>query len=318
MIIAVSESIEVLEKKLETLDGIKSPIKVIDGDCHNQEDDDDDLTMSNNAHSFKRKTNQVDNSEPSAAKKINFSDNSLDDDQVQNNRKSDVEVSEVIQLQDDDISTKISPTIFSVNEKKKSNSDSLEIVDVESGLNNKGSLPSSSEAKTSSSSDIGRPLQTQTSPNQFVTKHDLSAALAEMKSFLTNSQRKKDHKCQASTSKPEEVENMDPDLRAVGLHKIKTTFTSIGIALVVALFEKETLLNSNYKGGKSKIKKPEGKSIHYNALDSTIIEVIKVTVKARFKSSFNEGEFGAAINTKLASLRTENRRHTEKNQGKAE
>ncbi|XP_044575211.1 uncharacterized protein LOC123259018 [Cotesia glomerata] len=246
--------------------------------------------MSNNAHSFKRKTNQVDNSEPSAAKKINFSDNSLDDDQVQfqNNRKSDVEVSEVIQLQDDDISTKISPTIFSVNEKKKSNSDSLEIVDVESGLNNKGSLPSSSEAKTSSSSDIGRPLQTQTSPNQFVTKHDLSAALAEMKSFLTNSQRKKDHKCQASTSKPEEVENMDPDLE-IGKNgskiyvtreqwdciKSKTTFTSIGIALVVALFEKETLLNSNYKGGKSKIKKPEGKSIHYNALDSTIIEVIK-------------------------------------------
>ncbi|KAH0534727.1 hypothetical protein KQX54_007393 [Cotesia glomerata] len=67
---AILKSIKVLEKKLETLDGIKSPIKVIDGDCHNQEDDDDDdLTMSNNAHSFKRKTNQVDNSEPSAAKK---------------------------------------------------------------------------------------------------------------------------------------------------------------------------------------------------------------------------------------------------------
>ncbi|KAH0534726.1 hypothetical protein KQX54_007391 [Cotesia glomerata] len=197
----------------------------------------------------------------------------------------------------------ISPTISSVNEKKKSNSDSLEIVDVESGLNNKRSLPPSSEAKTFSSSDIGRPLQTQTSPNQFVTKHDLSAALAEMKSFLTNSQRKKDHKCQASTSKPEEVENKDPDLKEIGKNgskiyvtreqwdciKSKTTFTSMGIALVVVLFKKETLLNSNYKG---------------------------VTVKARFKSSFNEGKFGAAINTKLASLRTENRRHTEKTKEK--
>ncbi|CAG5110666.1 Protein of unknown function, partial [Cotesia congregata] len=246
------------------------------------------------------------------------------------NGKSDEEVSEVIQLQDDDISTKISPTISSVNEKEKSNSDSLEIIDVENGLNNKGSLPPSSEAKTSSSSDIGKSLQTQTSLNQFVTKHDLSAALAEMKGFLTNSQRKKDHKCQASTRKPEEVENMDPDLKEIGKNgskiyvtreqwdyiKSKNTFTSMGIALVVALFEKDTLLNSNYKGGKSKIKKPEGESIQYNALDSTIIEGIKVTVKARFKSSFNEGKFGAAINTKLASLKTENRRHTEKTKEK--
>lgn len=51
------ESIKVWERKLETLDGIKSPTKVIDGYRPKQEDD--DLSMSNNAYSSKRKANQV-------------------------------------------------------------------------------------------------------------------------------------------------------------------------------------------------------------------------------------------------------------------
>lgn len=59
--------------------------------------------------------------------------------------------------------------------------------------------------------------------------------------------------------------------------KNKATYTSMALGLLVAVFDSNTLLKSNQKGGKSKIKSEE--NVQYTALDSKKIDAIKGLLK---------------------------------------
>ncbi|XP_057336470.1 TRAF3-interacting protein 1-like [Microplitis mediator] len=82
--------------------------------------------------------------------------------------------------------------------------------------------------------------------------------------------------------------------------KSKTTFTAMGITLLMAIFDTEILLTSNVKGGKSKIKSD---STRMEALDATRLNALKHTVRRMFAKSYNDRRMNEAINTKLSTLR---------------
>ncbi|CAD6216085.1 GSCOCG00011281001-RA-CDS [Cotesia congregata] len=89
--------------------------------------------------------------------------------------------------------------------------------------------------------------------------------------------------------------------------KKKATYTSMALGLSVAVFDSNTLIKSNYKGGKSKIKSEE--NVQYTALDSKKIDAIKETVRRKFKNTFDEAKFVTVINNKLAGMRRKARNH---------
>ncbi|CAG5093132.1 Protein of unknown function, partial [Cotesia congregata] len=83
----------------------------------------------------------------------------------------------------------------------------------------------------------------------------------------------------------------------------RDTFQSMGVSLVRALFDDETLLRSNYKGGKSKINK---NAPQRPGLDPNIMTSIKEAVKRKFPVKFKQFVFGMAINNMMTEFRRKN------------
>ncbi|XP_044003893.1 uncharacterized protein LOC122849284 [Aphidius gifuensis] len=86
--------------------------------------------------------------------------------------------------------------------------------------------------------------------------------------------------------------------------KTRPSYTTMAWSLVLAAFERDTLLRSNYHGGVSKKKNNDGdNNIKLQRLNDNIISIIKETVKEKFPTKFNAVTLGSNINTRLSQLR---------------
>ncbi|KAH0552461.1 hypothetical protein KQX54_010364 [Cotesia glomerata] len=90
----------------------------------------------------------------------------------------------------------------------------------------------------------------------------------------------------------------------------RDTFQSMGVSLVRALFDDETLLQSNYKGGKSKSNKnaPQRPGLDPNIMTSIkdFKTYILEAVKRQFPVEFKQFVFGMAINNMMTKFRRKN------------
>ncbi|XP_053592800.1 uncharacterized protein LOC103576931 [Microplitis demolitor] len=80
----------------------------------------------------------------------------------------------------------------------------------------------------------------------------------------------------------------------------RDNFSKMTISLINALFSKETLIQSNCCGGKSRIQKDAPTRPGLNPI---IIDAVKETVKNKFPREYRRGLFGMAINNYLNDLR---------------
>ncbi|CAG5073490.1 Protein of unknown function, partial [Cotesia congregata] len=82
--------------------------------------------------------------------------------------------------------------------------------------------------------------------------------------------------------------------------KSKSTYNSMGTALVMAMFPIDVLLKNNLRGGKSKFKFSTEQRV---GLDKNIMDAIRVTVKKQHPQSYQRGFLGQSINNFLNDLR---------------
>ncbi|XP_011869620.1 PREDICTED: uncharacterized protein LOC105562997, partial [Vollenhovia emeryi] len=90
----------------------------------------------------------------------------------------------------------------------------------------------------------------------------------------------------------------------------KPTQTSMATYLVDVIFQIETLLVSNLRGGKCKIKS-ENEQEQKQALDKNIMQAIYYSVEKQHKSKFDKAKVGSAINNHLTYLRKQKGKNDE-------
>ncbi|XP_044579452.1 uncharacterized protein LOC123261737 [Cotesia glomerata] len=78
--------------------------------------------------------------------------------------------------------------------------------------------------------------------------------------------------------------------------------TAMATSLLMSIFPRSVIANSNLRGGKSKTK---NSTVQHSALDSDKITAIHDAVKKRFKHRYNESEVNRAINVKCSRVRSE-------------
>ncbi|KAF7988908.1 hypothetical protein HCN44_007218 [Aphidius gifuensis] len=169
--------------------------------------------------------------------------------------------------------------------------------------------------------------QEKISNDQYVTKKDLHDVLNSFFSGLNQKTLKRqktssdtdidsddEYKSNPGTSKT--ISNNNKEVKMIGsgenkypiprakwdIAKLQPTFTRMSWHLVMASFDENILLKSNYQGGRSKKKKIEEDN-KLEKLDRNKMNAIKETVKLHFKEKFNDSIFGTNVNTRLSQLR---------------
>ncbi|CAD6224473.1 GSCOCG00011778001-RA-CDS, partial [Cotesia congregata] len=78
--------------------------------------------------------------------------------------------------------------------------------------------------------------------------------------------------------------------------------TAMATSLLMSVFPRSVIANSNLRGGKPKTK---NSTVQHSALDSDKLTAIHDAVEKRFKRRYNKSEVNRAINVKCSRVRSE-------------
>ncbi|XP_044579439.1 uncharacterized protein LOC123261728 isoform X2 [Cotesia glomerata] len=262
-VIAISKKITVLEKKFKALDGMRSPRRV------DPKLFDNDVALKAKEPQKPEKEREANGeSSSSMLKELQKSNTESTDDGKNTKRKTELH----------DLEVEIYKEIISLVE-DPGTAGAKKIL-----LNNDCNILSCIKDKNS---------------------HQASTSAADGKFSL------KHHSSPKTKSNPEKGKMKELGLPGSGVFIPEAQFnvaeraqsaTAMATSLLMSIFPRSVIANSNLRGGKSKTK---NSTVQHSALDSDKITAIHDAVKKRFKHRYNESEVNRAINVKCSRVRSE-------------
>ncbi|KAF7994321.1 hypothetical protein HCN44_003411 [Aphidius gifuensis] len=303
IIIAVSANINVLEKKMNIIDGFQSPDRTINNSFASDNEDNESI----NFEQDKEETSCNDDSE-----------NDIDEDEIIKTNQLSIDLKQCDKQKSSDLNLKnkidnykkkktSEPSINLENdepEKKSSIENSENDIDELEAKNKRKSsdkqydtdeLETTNKKKSSDKQYDTDKLETtnkrkSSGDHEYVTKADLKSFTVDILTQLGINPTKKKR---SSNSMNEDSKNdATPKMKVLkskdekhqfemSYEKWKTaktrpSYTTMAWSLVLAAFERDTLLRSNYHGGVSKKKNNDGdNNIKLQRLNDNIISIIK-------------------------------------------
>ncbi|KAH0552480.1 uncharacterized protein LOC123270080 [Cotesia glomerata] len=307
-VIAISKKITVLEKKFKALDGMRSPRRV-DPKLF----DNDVALKAKKPQKIEKKREAYSESSSSILKKLQESNTESTDDGKNTKQKTELYHSERALLEISEQIIEDTTRKMSVETLKEVQKESYEITEATSKKSSeKTSVIADTETPTVEADLIDS--HDTNSPN---SDHDISgqAKSNELSTAGTSAAdgefSPKHHSSSKTKSNPEKGKMKELGLPGSGVFIPEAQFnvaeraqsaTAMATSLLMSVFSRSVIANSNLRSGKSKTK---NSTVQHSTLDSDKLTAIHDAVEKRFKRRYNNSEINRAINVKCSRVRSE-------------